>query len=48
MYGRLVVVSHVWPGITPFNVFGLSLGEWVLFRRAADEWVAARNKREGG
>lgn len=42
MRSRLLVVSHVWPGITPWNVWELSWGDWLLYANAADEWVKAR------
>ncbi len=45
MYARIVTVSHVWPGITPWTVWDLPWDMWVGFARAADEWVQAR--REG-
>lgn len=39
-----MVVCHVWPGITPFNVWDLSLVVWESFAAAADEWV--KNRKE--
>lgn len=41
---RIVVVSHVWPGITPFNVYDLTLDVWLRFSAAADSWVANRKE----
>lgn len=45
MADRLVVVCHVWPGITPFNVMQLEVGTWLRFAHAADEW--AKSRQEG-
>jgi len=42
-----VVVSHVWPGITPFNVWDLPMGVWLRYARAADEWVESRKEAAG-
>ena len=42
---RLVVACHVWPGITPFNVWDLSVEDWLMFAHAADQWVADRKER---
>ncbi|HEY1179926.1 MAG TPA: hypothetical protein VGF17_27535 [Phytomonospora sp.] len=43
------VVCHVWPGITPFNIWDLTWRDWVRFARDADAWVAARSQTtEGG
>ena len=47
MLDRIVVVSHVWPGITQFNVYDLSLGVWMRYAHAADEWVRSRQREEG-
>lgn len=39
-----MVVSHVWPGITPMNVMTMTLGMWLRFAAAADDWVASRQE----
>jgi hypothetical protein len=41
---RLPVVCHVWPGITPWNVWELPYDVWVDFAHAADEWIKERTK----
>lgn len=46
VWERMVTVAHVWPGITPFNVWQLPLHAWIRFAAAADRWVAAQ-EREG-
>jgi len=47
---RLVVVCHVWPGITPEGVWALPLRLWLRFATAADKWAADRQRaeQEGG
>ena len=37
-------MAHVWPGITPMNVWDMPYNLWCLFAEAADEWVKARQK----
>lgn len=32
------MVCHLWPGITPFNVWNLRYGVWLMFADAADDW----------
>lgn len=39
-----MIVSHVWPGITPMNVWDMPYYLWCKFAEAADEWVKARQK----
>ena len=39
----MIVVSHVWPGITPFNVWDLTLRLWMRFAHAADRWQEDRD-----
>lgn len=39
-------ISHWWPGITPFNVWGLTLGLWLRYAAAADAMM--REARDGG
>lgn len=31
-------MCHLWPGITPFNVFDLRYGVWLMFAAEADAW----------
>ena len=31
-------MCHLWPGITPFNVFALPYDVWVGFAKAADDY----------
>lgn len=38
------MVCHVWPSLSPFNVWDLPLRQWAMFARAADEWVRARKE----
>lgn len=42
--GRLVTVCHVWPGITPLNVWELTLDVWLMFAAAADDWAEQQKK----
>jgi len=42
------VVCHVWPGITPFNVWDLPLRQWLMFAHAADQWTKDREGVPGG
>lgn len=37
MRQRLTVVCHLWPGITPFNVWNLDIELWLTFAEAADQ-----------
>lgn len=39
MFDRLLTVCHVWPGITPLNVWQLELRVWLGFADAADRYV---------
>lgn len=41
---RLIVISHVWPGLTPFNIYDLTLDMWLRYSKAADLWAAARER----
>lgn len=43
---RLTVVCHLWPGITPWNVWSLPLRQWLMFAAEADEWVRSRQQQE--
>jgi len=45
VYARLVTVCHVWPGITPLNVWDLPLDVWLLFSAAADDWVKQQQQK---
>lgn len=48
VHDRIVLVSRVWPGITPFNVFDLPVGLWMRYAHAADGLLAeAASQREG-
>lgn len=38
------MLCHVWPGITPMNVWDLTWGQWLAFSTACDEWVKIREK----
>ena len=33
-----MTISHVWPGYTLLNVWGLKYKDWVLLRSAAETW----------
>ena len=44
MWSRIVVIAHVWPGITPHNVWDLDLDGWLVFAAAADNWSTERSK----
>ncbi len=44
VHERLTVVCHVWPGLTPFNVWDLPYDTWVSFAHAADDWIEQRRK----
>lgn len=35
---RLQRVCHIWPGITPWNVWDLQWRDWVRFAEHADSW----------
>jgi hypothetical protein len=41
-------VSHVWPGITPLNVWQLQVREWLMYAQGADDWTAAKQKESRG
>lgn len=34
----MTTVCHLWPGITPWNVWNLRVDEWLMFANAADEY----------
>lgn len=40
----MLIISHVWPGITPLNVWQLTWADWLMYAHAADEWAKAREK----
>ena len=44
VYERILVVSHVWPGVTPLNVWDLPYDMWLQFANGADEW--SRQQKE--
>ena len=33
-----MTVAHVWPGITPLNVWDMEWAMWNVFARAADDY----------
>lgn len=37
-----MLVCHLWPSISPFNVWDLPLKVWRAFAQSADEYVAAQ------
>ena len=37
-----MTVAHVWPGITPLNVWDLPYDMWCIFAQAADQWISDR------
>ena len=47
VYRRLTLVCHLWPGITPFNVWELPLFVWRGFAQAADDYVDQMKKPKG-
>ncbi len=42
MVSYLTVVCHLWPGLTPFNVWDLPVYQWRGFRVEADRWIEAQ------
>lgn len=40
------MVCHLWPGITPWNVWDLPIGQWLMFADAADAWVRSRQQAD--
>jgi hypothetical protein len=38
VYERLTTVCHLWPAISPWNVFDLEVDVWLMFARAADDY----------
>lgn len=40
----MTLVCHLWPGVTPFNVWDLPYGIWRGFAKATDEYVDAMRK----
>jgi len=44
VYSRLPVLCHVWPGITPMNVWGMTYDAWLIFADAVDAWVAEQKE----
>jgi len=41
---RLTVLCHVWPSLSPWNVWDLAWRDWILFAAAADAWVQSRKE----
>lgn len=51
VYRHILVVAHVWPGVTPINVWDMRYDLWVGFAEAAEKWAkehAKQNRKEGG
>jgi len=38
----------VWPGITPLNVWELTLDVWLMFAAAADQWNEQQKEANRG
>lgn len=38
MYRRLTTVCHLWPSISPWNVWELTVEVWLMFAEAADDY----------
>lgn len=43
IYQWLPLISHLYPGITPFNIHDLTLDFWRLYVAYATEYVKARD-----
>ncbi|WP_181036363.1 hypothetical protein [Arthrobacter sp. B1805] len=39
-------IAHVWPGITPLNVWEMRYDMWLLFVRNARVWEEERTKKK--
>jgi len=39
-----LTICHVWPGITPMNVWDMTYGDWLIFAAGADAWDTASRK----
>jgi hypothetical protein len=51
VYRHILVVAHVWPGITPMNVWDMRYDFWVGFADAAEKYAKDQTKstkKEGG
>jgi len=46
VFERLTTICHLWPSISPFNVWDLSADVWLYFARAADDYIK-ESKRDG-
>lgn len=44
----MALVSHRWPGITPFNVYDLPAYWWAYYVRAAQQYLDAMKEAERG
>ncbi len=44
VYARIVTTSHVWPGITPFNVWDLPWSLWESYARSTDDWIEEQKR----
>lgn len=36
------LLCHLWPGITPWSIWDLTLEEWRGFRSVADQWTSKK------
>jgi hypothetical protein len=45
---RITTISHVWPGITPMNVWDLTVQMWLIFAAAADDWNEQQRRSADG
>jgi hypothetical protein len=44
----MTTVSHVWPGITPFNVWDLRVDVWLMYAAAADDYNQKMREASNG
>lgn len=45
MFRWIPVIAHVWPGITPLNVWEMRYDMWLHFVANAKAWEAERQKK---
>jgi hypothetical protein len=44
----MTVVCHLWPSVSPWNIWDLPIGVWFGFAAEADQYVAdIKKEREG-
>lgn len=48
MWARMPLLCHLWPGITPWNVWDLTLSGWLVFVSALEQWEDARRRGSDG